>query len=285
MNSPVVISEIFKAPVAEVWQALTDKKAMESWYFSIPDFVAEEGAVFNFYESDAKLFHHQCTIEEIVPHKKFKHTWTHPSHSKGVSVVSWTLEDRDGETKLTLVHDGIEQFEDAGPDFSKENFEYGWDGIIRINLRNHLYHIERLPFSIEINASKEKVWEALWDKEKYSIWTTPFCEGSYYTGELEPDGDIQFLAPDGSGMYSSIMYLKENEKIIFSHIGNVKDGEEQPIDEETQKWTGSLEMYTLTEKDGVTTVLAEVDINEKHKQYMSEKFPLALAELKRISEA
>ncbi|WP_158605944.1 SRPBCC domain-containing protein [Taibaiella sp. KBW10] len=285
MNSPIVISEIFKVPAAQIWQALTDKKAMETWYFDIPDFVLEEGAVFNFYEGAQKMFHHQCTIQEIETHKRLKHTWTHPSHSKGVSVVSWTLEDRDGETKVTLVHDGIENFEDAGADFSKENFEYGWDGIIRINLRNYLYHIERLPFTIEINAPKEKVWEALWDKDKYTIWTNPFCEGSYYEGEIEPDGDIRFLAPDGSGMYSSIMYLKEQEQIVFSHIGAVKDGEDLPVDEETQKWTGSLEMYTLTEKDGVTTLIAEVDIDEKHKAFMMKQFPLALQALKTLAES
>ncbi|MNY80276.1 hypothetical protein D3C86_2212440 [compost metagenome] len=55
-----------------------------------------------------------------------------------------------------------------------------------------------------------------------------------------------------------------------------------PVDEATRHWTGSLEMYTLTEKDGVTTLLAEVDVDQKHKDYMLSTFPKALEEIKRL---
>ena len=76
-----------KESVSKVWQALTDKNQMKEWYFDIPDFELKTGAVFNFYEpGEAKQFHHRCRILEIVPEKKFSHTWTHPGLSKGESV-------------------------------------------------------------------------------------------------------------------------------------------------------------------------------------------------------
>ena len=39
--------------------------------------------------------------------------------------------------------------------------------------------MKKLEFSIEINASKEKVWEALWKAENYAEWTKVFCEVFY----------------------------------------------------------------------------------------------------------
>lgn len=282
MSTSIIMVETFQVPVEQVWKALTDKEIMKTWYFDIPDFELREGAIFNFYEGPAKQYHHQCEILEMIPNKRLKHTWTHPSHSKGSSVLTWELDTLEGDTRLTLTHEGVGSFADAGADFAKENFEIGWHGIVRINLRNYLYHIERVPFTVEINAPAARVWQELWDKDSYTDWTAPFCEGSYYEGELEANEIIHFLAPGGSGMYSQVFYVVPNEKIIFSHIGSIKDGVEQPVDEAARRWTGCLEMYTLTEKDGVTTVLAEVDIDEKHKDYMASKFPLALQELKRL---
>ena len=81
--------EVCHAPVEKVWQAITDKDAMKAWYFDIPDFELKEGATFNFYEpGEAKQYHHHCT-KEIVLLQKLQHTWTHPSHSKGITLLTW----------------------------------------------------------------------------------------------------------------------------------------------------------------------------------------------------
>ena len=46
----IIVEELYQAPLEKVWNALTDKDQMKQWYFDIPDFRLEEGAVFNFYE-------------------------------------------------------------------------------------------------------------------------------------------------------------------------------------------------------------------------------------------
>ena len=56
-----------------------------------------------------------------------------------------------------------------------------------------------------------------------------------------------FLGPDQSGIYSLIETHIPDKMIQFKHIGNVVKGQEQPVDEETKKWSGATEMYTLTE--------------------------------------
>jgi len=129
---------VIKATGAKVWQALTEKDQMKEWYFDIPDFELKDGAVFNFYEpGEARQFHHRCQIKEIVPFKKLTHTWTHPSHSKGESLVTWLLKEENGSTEVTLQHEGIENFADAGPEFAAESYQIGWDELLAM-LKNYL---------------------------------------------------------------------------------------------------------------------------------------------------
>jgi uncharacterized protein YndB with AHSA1/START domain len=138
-NSPIIVEELIDAPLNKVWCALTDREQMRAWYFDIPDFELKKGNVFNFYEpGDNKKYHHQGTIKEIVINKKLQHTWTHPSHSKGESILTWELEPVDDKTRVKLTHAGIENFADAGKDFGKESYAAGWREIVGDSLKNYL---------------------------------------------------------------------------------------------------------------------------------------------------
>ncbi len=94
--------------------------------------------------------------------------------------------------------------------------------------------MERINFKAEINAPKNLVWEVLWNENSYREWTKPFCEGSYYKADWREGGRIHFLSPEGSGMYSDIEKLVADEYVSFKHLGEVKDNNEQPQDE---NWT------------------------------------------------
>lgn len=273
-----------KKPAAKVWQALTDKQQMKEWYFDIPDFELKKGAVFNFYEpGGANLFHHQCTILEIVPEKKFSHTWTHTERSKGVSVVTWLLSDKEGITDVTLEHRGTENFADAGSEFAPENYQMGWNGFMAV-LKNYVYGLRKHIYEIEINALAAKVWDILLNPETYKKWTSVFSEGSYYKGELKPGGRLHFLTPAGNGMYGDIIFFTPDSYILFQHIGEIKNLKEQPVDEAAEKWTGSFESYKVEEKDGKTILTAEVDVDPKHAAYFDEAFPNGLKKIKAMAE-
>ena len=105
--------------------------------------------------------------------------------SSGTSVLTWNIDEIDGKTKVTLTHEGVESFADAGPNFTIANYEMGWNALVKTNLRNYLYGIKKIVFTQEINASAETVWNKMWDKKSYTEWTTPFCAGTYFTGEIE----------------------------------------------------------------------------------------------------
>jgi len=281
----VKVETVFDATKSQVWNALTNSETMKVWYFDIPNFKLAVGSEFSFYEGEKKEYLHQGKILKVEDNKLFQHTWEHPQQSKGSSIVTWEIEELDDDkVKVKLTHEGLENFADAGPNFAPENFEMGWNAIVKTNLRNYLYGIKKLTFNQEIVASAESVWNKMWDKKSYTDWTTPFCAGTYFTGEIELGSRIHFIAPSFDGMYSDVFYLIPSKLVIFKHIGNLKDLKELPIDAEAEKWTGSFETYKLNEVDGVTTVTAEIDCVPEYINYMEEKFPLALQELKKISE-
>lgn len=281
----VKVEAVFDATKSQVWEALTNTEIMKVWYFDISNFKLAVGSEFSFYEGDKKEYLHEGEILKAEQNAVLQHTWKHPQQSKGSSIVTWEIEETgDNKVKVTLSHEGLENFADAGPNFAPANYEMGWNAIVKTNLRNYLYGIKKIVFEQEIKSSAETVWNKMWDKKSYTDWTTPFCAGTYFTGEIELGSRIHFIAPSFDGMYSDVFYLIPNKLIIFKHIGNLKDLKELPIDAEAERWTGSFETYKLNEVDGVTTVTAEIDCVPEYINYMEEKFPLALQELKKISE-
>ena len=60
--------------------------------------------------------------------------------------------------------------------------------------------MEKMIFTQQINAPKEKVWNILWEDASYRKWTTPFCEGSYAVNDNWKEGSkVLFLSPGGDG--------------------------------------------------------------------------------------
>lgn len=145
--------------------------------------------------------------------------------------------------------------------------------------------MEKLVFNIEIKASREKIWKVLWDDETYRKWTSPFGEGCYVESNWNQGDKIYFLGPGGAeGMNSLIETKILNEYMAFKHVGEIKDHKEVPPNEETEKWSGSMETYRLTQKGDVVDLYVEVDVIEKHIDYFKDAFPKAVELIKELSE-
>jgi hypothetical protein len=144
--------------------------------------------------------------------------------------------------------------------------------------------MKKKQFSIDINATKEKVWNSLWEDANYRKWTSVFSPGSYAKSDWNEGDKILFLSGEGEGMYSVIDKKIPNEVMSFKHIGVIKNNVEQPLDEETKKWSGAIESYTLHEKDGKTHLTAELDLVDEHAEYFEKVFPEALKLVKAIAE-
>lgn len=148
--------------------------------------------------------------------------------------------------------------------------------------------MQKLSFSIEIKASKEKVWNTMLDDKTYRQWTEPFSPGSHYIGDWNKGSKILFLGPGENGKLGGMVSrIKENklcEFISIEHLGVVQDGKEDTTSDAVKSWAGALENYTFKEKNYKTEVLVEIDINDEYKDMFNDMWPKALQKLKEIAE-
>ena len=140
--------------------------------------------------------------------------------------------------------------------------------------------MKKLEFSIEISATKEKVWEAVWKDENYRNWTSVFQEGSFAESDWKEGSEIKFLSPGNNGMYGIIEKLVPNEKMYFKHLGEITNGEKQ----EAIYGEEAIERYDLKEEDGKTNLTATMNAPEEYIIYFSRVFPSALEKIKGIAE-
>ena len=137
-NNPIVIERILNAPVAKVWQAITDKQQMKEWYFDLKEFKAEPGFEFQFEGgTKEKSYLHLCKITEVIAQKKLRYSWRYDGY-EGISFVTFELFAEGDKTRLKLTHEGLESFPAANKDFARENFVAGWTDIIGKNLPEYL---------------------------------------------------------------------------------------------------------------------------------------------------
>ena len=145
--------------------------------------------------------------------------------------------------------------------------------------------MEKINFSKDINASPEKVWKVLWDDQSYREWTKPFHEGSYAETDNWKEGSkVLFLSPGGDGMVARVAANKPNKFMSFEHLGVLKNGVEDTESAEVKSWAGAKENYTLTEENGKTKLVIDMESTDDFKDYLSKTWPVALEKVKELAE-
>lgn len=145
--------------------------------------------------------------------------------------------------------------------------------------------MEKINFTTSINAPREKVWEVLWNDKSYRKWTSVFTEGSYAKTEDWKEGSkVLFLSPAGDGMVSRVASNRPNKFMSFEHLGVVKGGVEDTESESVKEWAGARENYTLTEENGRTKLVVDLESTDEFKDYFAKTFPVALEKVKELAE-
>lgn len=149
----------------------------------------------------------------------------------------------------------------------------------------------KLRFSIFIEAPVFSVYDSmlgLTDKKSYENWVSIFSPSSTYEGSWEKGNKIYFTAVDASGkkggMVSEIAENISPKFVSIEHKGFLADGKEILSGEEVDKWAGCHENYSLSENNGITEVVVELDSTSEYSGYFDEKYPLALQKLKDFCE-
>jgi uncharacterized protein YndB with AHSA1/START domain len=148
--------------------------------------------------------------------------------------------------------------------------------------------MQKLHFSIIIDAPKEKVWNTMLDEKTYQSWTDAFMPGSHYVGDWSEGSRMLFLAPDKtgkmSGMVSRVREISPPEHVSVEHIGIVQEGKEDTSSEAVKSWAGTHEDYTLKDIRGKTEVLVDMDSDDENREMFQNVWPKALKKLKDLVE-
>jgi len=140
----IILERTFDAPVARVWNALTDVDQMRQWYFDLKEFKPQVGFEFEFIvEHEGNSYHHLCRVIDVIPEKKIAYTWRYKGEP-GDSLVTFELVPDGDKTRLKLTHTGIETFPKT-PAYARKNFENGWTAIIGSELKQFLQSSKAKP--------------------------------------------------------------------------------------------------------------------------------------------
>jgi len=141
--------------------------------------------------------------------------------------------------------------------------------------------MKKLQFSVEMHATKEKVWNTLWQDETFREWAGMIDPETYMVGDLKEGNEIQFIsAANGYGVTSLVEKIVPGEFLLLKHSA---DTQEKGTQERKKEWTGGEETYFLKEVDGVTTLVVRFDVPEEMEEYFKTNYPKALERVKALA--
>lgn len=141
--------------------------------------------------------------------------------------------------------------------------------------------MKEMRFSVEIYASKQKVWDTLWQDETFREWAGIIDPGTHMVGELKEGNEVQYISENGYGVTSLIEKLTINEFLLQKHQADTQDEGRR---ERKKEWTGGSESYSLTERDGTTTLEVAVDVPVEMEEYFMVNYPKAFTRVKELAE-
>ena len=142
-----------------------------------------------------------------------------------------------------------------------------------------------MRYSIEINASKEKIWEVLWSDPTLRKWAGIIDEGTYLDGELEEGNEVNFMSASGYGVTSRVEELVPYQRMVFKQIADVKVSKDGSLERREKQWEGGLETYELKDSQGHIELSLEQDVPDELVEYFEKKIPEALECIKTLAEA
>ncbi|MGJ4855895.1 SRPBCC domain-containing protein [Labrys sp. KB_33_2] len=132
----IVVDEVFPHAPETIWKALTSGDLIARWMMAPADFAAIEGQRFTFTTAPAGewdgVIH--CQVLDVQPNERLAYAWrgghdSNPGYGSRLdTVVTWTLSEAEGGTRVRLVHAG---FVTPKNDTAYKNMSDGWKKVLR----------------------------------------------------------------------------------------------------------------------------------------------------------
>jgi len=146
--------------------------------------------------------------------------------------------------------------------------------------------VKTLHYETVIDASPQKVWETMLDKETYVQWAGVAWPGSSYDGEWKQGTDIRFTGADGGGgTLAEITELEPYAHVVAEHVAVLlEDGSEDRESEMAKGWIGTTEAYAFTGENASTRLDVEITTAPEWAPMFEDGWPKALEALKQLAE-
>ena len=146
--------------------------------------------------------------------------------------------------------------------------------------------MKTLHFETVVDASPQKVWETMLDKETYKKWVDVSWPGSSYHGEWKQGAQIRFTGDDGGGgTLGEVIELDPYKKVVVEHVAVLLDGGKEDRESDMAKgWIGATEAYTFTGENGSTRLDVEITTAPEWSSMFEDGWPKALVALKQLAE-
>jgi uncharacterized protein YndB with AHSA1/START domain len=138
--------------------------------------------------------------------------------------------------------------------------------------------------SIDINASKERVWKVLLDDQYTRQWYNAFSEGSHAETDWQVGSEAKFIDNSGSGIVAKIVTNRPYEELSMTFTGLVDKGKAVYEGSEVEGFKDKFETYRLSERNGKTRLDISTEMSEEYYETMDKSWETALEHLKRLAE-
>ncbi len=148
--------------------------------------------------------------------------------------------------------------------------------------------MKKRTYTIDIQAPATEVSAKMLGEDTFKQWTSVFNPTSYFQGGWNKGDKICFIGLSESGKREGMVARIEehipNTFVSIHHYG-LLDGDQEILEgPQVDDWANAHENYTFKEKDGITTVIVDVDVNDAYLDYFNDTWPKALKRLKEICE-
>lgn len=165
----------------------------------------------------------------------------------------------------------------ADREFESRPLRSGYEACVKLCVNG----MQKMIFSINIEAPRKKVWDTLWDDTTFRDWGNIIDEGQYMVGEVKEGNEVQFMSSSGYGVTSLIEKLIPNEFVLIRQRADTQNSGKQAREKE---WTGGTESYSLKENNNSTTLKVSIDVPSGLEELFQDRFPRALGRVKELAE-
>ena len=136
VSRDIVIDEVFPHTAEMLWKTLTTPELIGRWLMVPTGFEPVVGNRFTFQTTPAGSWDGviHCEVLEVAPNERLVHTWQGGSNSNTEygsrldTIVTWTLNEVSGGTRVSLVHSG---FCEPRNDSAFRNMSEGWPKVVQ----------------------------------------------------------------------------------------------------------------------------------------------------------